>query len=265
MQLPRIGQGTWQLGKSGLDALRVGIELGMNHIDTAEMYGNEDILAGVIRGIRQKVFLASKVLPSHASYKGTIQACDGSLKRLQTDYLDLYLLHWWSETHPIEDTMRAMEDLVKAGKVKFIGVSNLDVEQMKAAQKGLTREKLACNQVMYHLRSRGIEHRLVGFCESHSIAVVGYSPFGKGDFPSARSKQGQALATIATKHRKTARQVALNFLVRRKSLYAIPKASSVEHVRENAGAAGWRLDAHDLALIEEAFPLPAADAPLDMA
>src|SRR5262245_26526976 len=134
MLIPRIGQGTWQLRRSGLEAIRVGIELGMNHIDTAELYGNEDILAGVIRGIRDRDFIASKVMPSDSSYKGTLQSCDGSLKRLQTDYLDLYLLHWWSETHAIDETMRAMEELVKAGKIRHIGVSNLDIDQLKAAQ-----------------------------------------------------------------------------------------------------------------------------------
>ena len=264
-QVSVIGQGTWQMRKSGLEALRAGIELGMTHIDTAEMYtGSEEIVAEAIRGRRKDIFLVSKVLPSNASYKGTLGACDASLKRLNTDYLDVYLLHWWSGSHPIAETMRAMEQLVRAGKIRYIGVSNLDVSQLKQAQKALTREKIICNQVLYHMRSRGIENHLLPYCESQNIAVVGYSPFGQGDFPSPASKQGKALATIAERHGKTPRQVALNFLTRRPSLFTIPKAERVEHVRENAGANGWLLTAEDLKLIDEVFPLPGKDEPLDM-
>ena len=139
-KVPVIGQGTWQIKKSGLDALHAGIELGMTHIDTAEMYtGAEEIVAEVIRGRRKEIFLLSKVLPSNASYKGTLRACDASLKRLQTDYLDVYLLHWWSGAYPIAETMRAMEELVAAGKIRHIGVSNLDVERLKQAQQALTQ------------------------------------------------------------------------------------------------------------------------------
>jgi diketogulonate reductase-like aldo/keto reductase len=155
VKLPVIGQGTWQIGKDGLEALRAGIELGMTHVDTAEMYtGAEEVVAEAIRGIRKKIFLVSKVLPTNASYKGTLRACDASLKRLKTDYLDAYLLHWWSGSHPIAETVRAMEELMSAGKIRYIGVSNLDVDRLKQAQKALSREKIVCNQVIYHLRSR---------------------------------------------------------------------------------------------------------------
>ena len=260
-----IGQGTWQMKKTGLDALRVGTELGMTHIDTAEMYtGSEEVIAEAIRGRRKDLFLVSKVLPSNASYKGTLRACDASLKRLNTDYLDVYLLHWWSGAHPMADTMRAMEELLAAGKIRHIGVSNLDVDRLKQAQQALTRERIVCNQVLYHLRSRGIENRLLPYCESQNIAVVGYSPFGQDDFPAPNSKQGKALAMIAERHGKTPRQVALNFLTRRKSLFAIPKASNVDHVRENAGGSGWELAPEDLKLIDSGFPSPAKDEPLDM-
>lgn len=260
-----IGQGTWKMDAKGLKALRLGIELGMTHIDTAELYtGAEEIVAKVIDGQRKNIFLVSKVLPSNASYKGTLRACDASLKRLKAQYLDVYLLHWWTGAHPIEETMRAMEELVAAGKIRHIGVSNLDVGQLKQAQKALSRERIVCNQVLYHLRSRGIENHLIPYCESKNIAVVGYSPFGQGDFPSSRSKQGQALETIATKHGKTPRQVALNFLTRRKSLFAIPKSSNPKHVRENADGAGWKLDQEDLDLISRAFPVPSKNEPLDM-
>ena len=265
MKVPVIGQGTWQIKKKAIEALRAGIDLGMTHIDTAEMYtGSEEIVAEAIRGIRKKIFLVSKVLPSNASYKNTLRACDASLKRLQTDYLDVYLLHWWSESYPIAETMRAMEELVAAGKIRYIGVSNLDIDHLKQAQKALSREKIVCNQVLYHLRSRGIENRLLAYCESQDIAVVGYSPFGQSDFPSPTSKQGDVLATIAHRYGKTPRQVALNFLTRRKGLFAIPKASTVEHVHENAGGEGWELTPEDLKVIDSAFPPPDKDTPLDM-
>jgi len=265
IKVPVVGQGTWNMGRDGLEALRLGIELGLSHIDTAEMYtGSEEVVAEAIRGRRNEIFLVSKVLPSNASYKATLRACDASLKRLKTDYLDVYLLHWWSGSEPIAETMRAMEELVAAGKTRHIGVSNLDLSQLKQAQKALPRSRIVCNQLLYHLRSRGIEHGLVPYCESQDIAVVGYSPFGQGDFPPANSKQGKALEKIASRHGKTPRQVALNFLTRRKSLFTIPKSSRTEHVRENAGATGWKLDDEDLKLIDTAFPPPAKDEPLDI-
>jgi diketogulonate reductase-like aldo/keto reductase len=263
-KVPIIGQGTWQMKRSAVEALRAGIDLGMTHIDTAEMYsGAEEIVAEAIRGRRKEVFLVSKVLPTNASHKGTLRACDTSLKKLKTDYLDVYLLHWWTGSYPISETIRAMEELVAAGKIRYIGVSNLDVGRLKQAQKALSREKIVCNQVMYHLRSRGIEHRLLEYCEAQDIAVVGYSPFGQDNFPSPTSKQGKVLAAIAERHGKTPRQVALNFLTRRPGLFTIPKASTVEHVRENAGGSGWKLTNEDLRDIDEAFPLPASDQ-LDM-
>src|SRR5262249_39645824 len=143
VQVPVIGQGTWQMGRDGDKALRVGLELGMTHIDTAEMYGEaESIIARAIRGKRESVFLVSKVLPSNASYKGTIRACDASLKKLGTDYLDVYLLHWWSSSYPIEETMRALEELVQSGKIRALGVSNFDIDEVKKAQAALSRERI---------------------------------------------------------------------------------------------------------------------------
>jgi diketogulonate reductase-like aldo/keto reductase len=160
--------------------------------------------------------------------------------------------------------MSAMEELVAAGKIRYIGVSNFDVARLKQAQKALAREKIVCNQVLYHLRSRGIEHRLVPYCESQNIAVVGYSPFGQGDFPVPNSKQGKILASIAARHGKTPRQIALNFLTRRPGLFTIPKAARSDHVRENAGGGGWELTEEDLKLIDSVFPLPGKHEPLDM-
>jgi diketogulonate reductase-like aldo/keto reductase len=250
------------MDRSGAEALQLGLELGMTHIDTAEMYGDgeaERVVAGAIKGRRGNAFVVSKVLPSNASYKGTLQACDGSLKRLGTEYLDVYLLHWWDGSHPIEETMRAMEELVQAGKIRAIGVSNLDVEVLRKAQAALTREKIVCNQVLYHLESRGIEFDLIPYCESQHIAVVGYSPFGKGTFPEA------ALAAIGRRHGKSARQVALNYLTRRSGLFAIPKSGNPEHVRENAGAAGWQISDEDLKEIDRLFPPPQRKVSLDTA
>jgi diketogulonate reductase-like aldo/keto reductase len=273
VQVPVIGQGTWEIGDSRAGAeqeirsLRLGIDLGMTHIDTAEMYGNgrsEDLIGRAISGVRQKVFLTSKVLPSNASHAGTIRACEQSLRRLGTDYLDLYLLHWWSESHPIEDTMRAMEDLIHGGKVRFIGVSNLEIHEMRRAEDALTNEKIACNQVCYHLQARGIEFSLVSHCVNRGIAVVGYSPFGSGKFPKEGSREWKALADIGLRHGKTPRQVALNFLTRREGTFTIPRAASADHVRENAGAVGWDLAAEDLIAIDDAFPPPTADSPLEM-
>src|SRR5262245_9469786 len=260
-----IGQGTWAMKSEGRDALEVGIQLGMTHIDTAEMYtGAEEIIRQVIRNRRNELFLVSKVVPSNASYRGTLRACEASLKRLNTDYLDVYLLHWWSGSHPIAETMRAMEELVATGKIRHIGVSNLDVELLKQAQRALTRERIVCNQVLYHLRSRGIEHRLIPYCKSQNIAVVGYSPFGQGNFQLGSSKQAKTLAAIAQRHSKTPRQVALNFLTRHASLFAIPKASNADHVRENAVGTGWQLTPEDLQIIDRVFPPPARGEPLDI-
>ncbi len=266
VQVPVIGQGTWQMDSNGLEALRLGIDLGMTHIDTAELYtGAEEIVADAIRGRRQRVFLVSKVLPSNASYKGVMRACDGSLRRLKTDYLDVYLLHWWTGSRSLDEAMRAMEDLQTAGKIRGIGVSNFDTKLLQKSQKALSRERIVCNQILYNPATRGIEFRLAPYCQTQRIAVVGYSPFGGGNFPSNASRATAALADIGAKHGKTPRQVVLNFLTRDPNYFAIPKSSNPAHVRENAGAAGWTLDEEDLGAIDVAFPPPATDTPLEMA
>jgi diketogulonate reductase-like aldo/keto reductase len=266
--VPVIGQGTWRMGESRRDrerelaALVLGLDLGLTHIDTAEMYGRggaEEVIARAVRGRRRSdLFLASKVLPEHASYKGTIRAAEQSLRRLGTDYLDLYLLHW-SGRHPIAETMGAMEHLVAAGKIRFVGVSNFDVEEMRAALAVLTHARLACNQVMYHLGARGIERDLIPFCERESIAVVGYTPFG--DFPARNTG---VLSEIGARHGKTPRQVVLRFLTRAPGVFAIPKTSNPEHVRENAGAAGFTLTQAEVAAIDATFPAPKRRVPLAM-
>src|SRR3989442_15503569 len=186
-----IGQGTWHMGeerklrKDEIAALSLGLDLGLTHIDTAEMYadgGAEEIVAEAVVGRRHEAFIATKVMPSNASYRGTIEACERSLKRLRTDHVDLYLLHWWSGRHAIADTMRAMAELCAAGKTRFVGVSNLDVAQMEAAQGALGGIRLACNQVLYHLRDRAIETDVLPHCERERMAVVGYTPLARGGF-----------------------------------------------------------------------------------
>ena len=236
-------------------ALRRGLGLGMQHIDTAEMYGGaEDIVGAAIAGRRDEVFLVSKVLPRNASRQGTLQACERSLARLRTDRLDCYLLHWRGD-HPLEDTIAAFEQLRHEGKILSWGVSNFDVDDLDEARAIAGAGAIACNQVLYHLRERGIEHAVLPWCELHRVAVVGYTPFGQGTFPGPRTEAGRVLERIAAAHGATIRQVALRFLVRRPSLFTIPKAGNAEHTAENAGAGDLQLTAADLAQLDEAFPL----------
>lgn len=272
-QVPLIGQGTWNIEgrraeeKRAIEALRLGLDLGMTHIDTAEMYGSgraEELVGEAIEGRRDEVFLVSKVLPSNASYEGTIAACERSLKRMRTDRLDLYLLHW-AGSFPVRDTMRAMERLVEDGKIRYFGVSNFDVDELREAEAALESGRIACNQVLYHLNERGIERRLIPYCLERGIAVVGYTPFGKGRFPQPESAGGRVLNEIAKKHSVTVRQVVLNFLTRDDTgVFTIPKSSNAEHVKENAGGAGWELSEEDIAAIDRAFPTPDRDVPLAM-
>jgi diketogulonate reductase-like aldo/keto reductase len=256
-----FGQGTWYGERfdrgQAIAALRRGLDLGMNHIDTAEMYASgeaEELVGEATAGRRDDVFLVSKVLPEHASRTGTIAACEMSLARLKTDRLDCYLLHWRGP-HPLEDTVAAFERLSRDGKILSWGVSNFDVADLEEAHALMGRGGLVCNQVLYHLKERAIEHAVLPWCESHGVAVVAYSPFGHGDFPSAHSEGGRVLQRIAAAHNATPRQVALRFLVRRPSLFAIPKAAKAKHVEENAGASGFRLTPGEIAEIDDAFPL----------
>lgn len=254
-----IGQGTWYIDhgdrKSAVTALRCGLDLGMTHIDTAEMYGDAElVVAEAINGRRDDVFLVSKVLPSNASRKGTIQACDRSLKRLKTDRLDCYLLHWRG-SYPLEDTVAALEELVSAGKIGSWGVSNFDAGDLAELADVAGEGRIACNQVLYHLNERAIEHSVIPWCEAHGVAVVAYSPFGHDDFPTPQSTGGKVLHQIAARYNATPRQVALSFLARWPSVFAIPKASSSDHAAENAGAGDITLTESDMAALDKAFPL----------
>ena len=266
----RIGQGTWNIPERGAAAeeakraLRRGVELGMTHIDTAEMYGDgraEELVGEAIReaGLsRADLFIVSKVLPSNATYQGTLRACERSLRRLGTDYLDCYLLHWRGST-PLADTMRALEKLVDDGKIRALGVSNFDVDDLGEAEAALTRHPIACNQVLYHLRERGIEHRVLPWCRKHSVAVVAYTPFGRGPLPSESSAEGKTLAEIAQKHGVDVHAAILAFLMRDEGVFTIPKAASIPHVEQNAKAGDLQLDPAEIERIERIFPRPRSD------
>ncbi|HEU4538543.1 MAG TPA: aldo/keto reductase [Polyangiaceae bacterium] len=268
--VPVVGQGTWQLPsdeageRRALEALEAGIARGMTHLDTAEMYGRgraEELVGRLLKGRRDGLFVVSKVLPSNASREGTRRACERSLRRLGTDRLDVYLLHWRGNTYPLDETMRALEDLVSAGKTRAIGVSNFDVADLKEAQRALGRERVACNQVLYHLGDRGVEHELLPYCRAEGIALVAYSPFGSGHFPDERSPGGALLARVGRAHGRSARQVALRFLLRSPGVFVIPKAARREHAEENADV-DFALSDDDVNAIDRAFPAPPPGTPL---
>lgn len=270
VEVPIIGQGTWMIDgdpeteSRAIHTLRLGLDLGLSHIDTAEMYGEghvEELVGEAITGRRDEIFLVSKVLPANASYDGTLKACERSLKRLKTDWLDLYLLHWRG-SYPLSETMRAMEKLVAEGLVKYIGVSNFDVEDLMEAEQVLQNEQIACNQVLYNLRDRGIEPRLLPYCSKKRIAVVGYAPFGHGNFPSPSSREGKLLIEIGRRHNRTPKQVALNYLTRHPSTFTIPKTTRSERVKENSGGVGWQLTEDEANEIDRAFPVPPPGTPL---
>jgi len=259
--VPVIGQGTWHLDEidrtDAILTLRRGLDLGMTHIDTAEMYGSgvvETLVAEAIAGRRDEVFLVSKVLPANASRRGTVLACERSLARLRTDRLDAYLLHWRGR-HPLEHTIEAFEELQRDGKILPWGVSNFDVPDLEEAWTIAGDGQIACDQVLYNLQERAIEHAVIPWCEKRDVAVVGYSPFGSGRFPGPRTRGGRVLQETAAAHGATPRQVALRFLVRWPSLFTIPRAGSPEHAAENAGAGDLQLSDAELARIDQAFPL----------
>jgi diketogulonate reductase-like aldo/keto reductase len=257
-QVSVIGQGTWYIDSgdraTAVAALRRGIDLGMTHIDTAEMYGDAElVVAEAIAGRRDDIFLVSKVLPGNASRRGTVTACDRSLKRLKTDRLDCYLLHWRGSV-PLAETVAAFDELVRAGKIRSWGVSNFDTDDLDEMLQAAGEGSIACNQVLYHLHERAIEHAVLPWCEQHGVAVVAYSPFGHNDFPNPRSKPGAVLQVIAAAHRATPRQVALSFLTRRPSLFAIPKAATPDHAADNAAAGGLTLKDDEISALDRAFP-----------
>jgi diketogulonate reductase-like aldo/keto reductase len=265
-----IGFGTWYLEHApraaAILALRRALDRGASHIDTAELYGSgaaEEVVGEAIAGRRDEVFLVSKVLPQNASRAGVIAACERSLARLHTDRLDCHLLHWRGP-HPLAETIAGFEELRRNGKILSWGVSNFDVPDLDEVR-GLAGEgKIACNQVLYHLLERRIEHRVLPWCDQHRVAVVGYSPFGHNRFPEPHSVGGRVLSEIAAAHKATPRQVALAFLTRRAPLFTIPKASSATHAIENADAGQLALSAEEIARIDSAFPAGAGRRGLPM-
>ena len=264
--VPALGQGTWNMGDKKreraheLAALRLGLDFGMTLIDTADMYGDgnsEELIAEAIEGRREEVFLVSKVLPQNATNRGTIKACEGSLRRLKTDRLDLYLLHW-REKLPLEGTLSGFERLVQDGKIRYWGVSNLDVADMEELEELSGGSEVTTNQVLYNLTRRGIEFDLMPWCRERNVPIMAYSPIEQG-----RLLKKSALKKIASRHDVTPSQVALAWVLRHDDVIAIPKAAKPEHVQDNHGALDLRLSTQDFLELDEAFPPPSKRVPLE--
>jgi diketogulonate reductase-like aldo/keto reductase len=265
--VPVLGQGTWMMAEGRhpaaqeIAALRLGIELGMTLIDTAEMYadgGAEELVGAAIAGRRDEVFLVSKVMPQNATRTGTIAACERSLRRLRTDVIDLYLLHWRG-TPPLKGTLEAFEQLMHAKKIRSWGVSNFDVDDMEELIALPGGRAVATDQVLYNLTRRGIEWDLLPWCHERNIPIMAYSPIEQGELLGHRT-----LREVAKRHEATPAQVALAWVIRRDGVIAIPKAGSEAHVRDNRGALDIRLSKEDLAALDRAFPPPARKRPLEM-
>lgn len=265
-RIPVLGQGTWQMAERAraredeIAALRLGIDLGMTLIDTAEMYGGgaaEELVADAIEGRRDEVFLVSKVLPSNASQSGVVAACERSLARLETDRIDLYLLHWRGSV-PLAETVAGFLKLKQAGKIRHWGVSNLDDAEMRELVGVAGGGGVACDQVLYNLTRRGIEYDLLPWCRARGVPVMAYTPIEQG-----RMLRHKVLREIAHRHRASPTQVALAWLLRKPGVVAIPKAGRIAHVRENRSAVDLRLDTEDLAALDAAFPPPSVSRPLE--
>src|SRR3712207_1836119 len=265
--VPALGQGTWQMGDDParraeeLAALRLGLDLGLTLVDTAEMYGDgrsEELVGEAIRGRRDEVFLVSKVLPSNASKRGTIRACERSLGRLGTDRIDLYLLHWRGRT-PLAETLDAFATLQRAGKIRHWGVSDFDVADMADLVALPDGSAVATDQVLYNLSRRGIEYDLLPWCRQRRLPLMAYSPIEQG-----RLLGSPALGAVAARHGATPAQVGLAWVLRQEDLVASPRAGTAARVRENRGALDLRLSPEDLAALDRAFPPPRGPEPLEM-
>jgi len=266
-QVPAFGLGTWHMGEdrrlvaAETAAVRLGIELGMNLIDTAEMYGNghaEEIVAEASAGLRDGLFIVSKVLPYNASKKGVVEACERSLKRLKTDRIDLYLLHWRGSV-PLPETLAGFERLQREGKIRHHGVSNFNLDDMKEWVGLSGGEAVASNQILYNLSRRGPEFELIPWCRERRISIMAYSPLEQG-----RMLGNRGLQQVAARHGATAAQVALAWLLRQEGMIVIPKATQPEHARENRAALDLRLSDADLAELDRVFPQPKGRTPLGM-
>lgn len=269
--IPVLGQGTWKMGenpakrKTEIEALRLGLDLGMSLIDTAEMYGEggaEILIGEAIEGRRDDVFLVSKVYPHNAGLRGAVQACERSLRRLKTDYLDIYLLHWRGAI-PLEETLEAFLRLKDSGKIRDFGVSNFDLEDMVEAFALPGGNEIVTNQVLYNLVHRGIEFDLLPWCRDHNVTVMAYSPIEHSPIDQRGMLDHPVLNSIAARHGCTPAQVALAWLMQRE-LVAIPKASNPQHVRENFGALSITLAEKDFVQLDNAFPQPVGKVQLEM-
>lgn len=256
VQIPEIGLGTWRY-RGGAEPLIRGISLGAAFIDTAEMYSTEDVVGKAVEGLRDSVFIATKVSGSHLKHNDVMNAATKSLNRLGMDYVDLYQIHWPTSGVPIAETMRAMEDLVDMGKVRYIGVSNFSTQELQRAQESMSKHTIVANQVLYNLADRRIERDLLPYCQSSNVTVIAYTPLDTGGLsapPLIRRREAMAtLATIAEDTGKTMSQVALNWCTSRQGVVAIPKSNRVERVEENCGASGWRLSDKQVEALDRAF------------
>lgn len=267
MNTVKLGIGTWKMGevpserKREIEALRTAIDIGMTLIDTAEMYGEgatEELVGAAIQGRRDDVFLVSKVYPHNATRKGAIAACERSLRRLRTERLDVYLLHWRGSV-PLAETLEAFERLHSAGKIDAYGVSNFDTEDMQEAWNLPPGRKIVTNQILYNLSRRNPEHELLPWCREHKVSVMAYSPVEQG-----RLVHDGKLADLASKRGATIAQLALAWVLAQPGVIAIPKSSSAEHVRENRAALDIQLTREELAALDAAFPRPKTKKPLEM-
>nr|WP_318380685.1 aldo/keto reductase [uncultured Enterobacter sp.] len=272
LALPAIGQGTWYMGENAgqrqkeIAALRAGIDAGLTLIDTAEMYadgGAEEVVGEALQGRREQVFLVSKVYPWNAGGQKAVTACDASLRRLKTDYLDLYLLHWRGN-YSLAETVEAMETLIRQGKIRRWGVSNLDYDDMQELYVVTGGKACATNQVLYHLGSRGIEFDLLPWCQQQQILVMAYCPLAQAGRLRDDLFNSRAVQDVAHAHQATPAQVLLAWAIRQPGVMAIPKASSVDHVKENAAALALQLSDEAIALLDQAFPAPGRKTPLDV-
>jgi diketogulonate reductase-like aldo/keto reductase len=264
--IPEVGMGTWGMGggmradssrdSEAIEALRLGLDLGMTLIDTAEMYGSghsEEVVSKALENWRKPVFVASKVSPSHFAFDDLLRSARRSLDRLRVKQIDLYQLHWPNSRVPIGETMKALEKLVRDGLVRHIGVSNFSVAQMREAQAALSREEIVSNQVEYSLLDRATEREVLPYCQREKLTLIAYSPLGQGRIARGRGEPFRVLDEIADRARKSRSQVALNWLLQHESVIVIPKASEKIHVTENAAVSGWNLSGRDIQQIEKAF------------
>ena len=257
VMVPEIGIGVWRYS-GGIEPLRKGIEMGAALIDTAEAYGTEDVTGQAVKGIRDKVFIASKVSGGHLRHDDVLRAAEASLKRLDMQYMDLYQIHWPNSAVPIAETMRAMETLVDRGMVKYIGVSNFSTAELREAQRAMRKYPIVANQVLYNLSRREIEDELMPYCQATNVTIIAFTPLDSGrlarktEYPT-NPKGMKALERVANETGKTLGQVALNWCTSRPGVIAIPKSNSTARVVENTQASGWRLMAEQVQLLDKAF------------